>query len=80
VIGDLLDMLTDHLNGREMTWMTKIVIALIVITSIVAAAEVYVKIVSIPYFVFCFHKLRRRMAKFCFMYYFLVFDTIASFA
>jgi uncharacterized Rmd1/YagE family protein len=46
VIGDLLDMLTDHLNGREMTWMTKIVIVLIVITSIVAAAEVYVKIVS----------------------------------
>ncbi|KAJ3406860.1 hypothetical protein HDV05_005703 [Chytridiales sp. JEL 0842] len=44
VISDLLDMLTDHLNKNEMTTMTKIVIALIVMTSVVAAAEVYVKI------------------------------------
>ncbi|KAJ3031380.1 UNVERIFIED_CONTAM: hypothetical protein HDU68_004459 [Siphonaria sp. JEL0065] len=43
VISDLLDMLSDHLHGSQMTMITKIVIFLIVITCIVAAAEVYVK-------------------------------------
>ncbi|KAI9335964.1 hypothetical protein BDR26DRAFT_865451 [Obelidium mucronatum] len=43
VISDLLDMLSDHLHGSQMTMMTRIVIFLIVITCIVAGAEVYVK-------------------------------------
>ncbi|KAJ3098491.1 hypothetical protein HK100_005091 [Physocladia obscura] len=44
VISDLLDMLSDHLHGSQMTMMTGIVIVLIVITCIVAGGEVYVKI------------------------------------
>ncbi|KAJ3216159.1 hypothetical protein HDU67_009886, partial [Dinochytrium kinnereticum] len=47
VISDLLDMLQDHLNHTEVTWNTIIVIALIVITCIVASAEVYVKLLRI---------------------------------
>ncbi|KAI8831498.1 hypothetical protein BJ741DRAFT_530121 [Chytriomyces cf. hyalinus JEL632] len=43
VISDLLDMLSDHLHGSQHTMMTRIVIYLIVITCIVAGAEVYVK-------------------------------------
>ncbi|KAJ3040426.1 hypothetical protein HDU99_010162 [Rhizoclosmatium hyalinum] len=43
VISDLLDMLSDHLHGSQMTMMTRIVIFLIVVTCIVASAEVYVK-------------------------------------
>ncbi|KAJ3199910.1 hypothetical protein HDU82_009325, partial [Entophlyctis luteolus] len=44
VISDLLDMLSDHLHGSQMTMMTRIVIVLIVITCMVAGAEVYVKV------------------------------------
>ncbi|KAI8620111.1 hypothetical protein BC830DRAFT_1059666 [Chytriomyces sp. MP71] len=43
VVSDLLDMLSDHLHVSQQSLMTRIVIFLIVITCIVASAEVYVK-------------------------------------
>ena len=45
VISDLLDMLTEHLNGSEMAWITVIIIILIIIACTIAVGEVYVKIV-----------------------------------
>ncbi|KAJ1551191.1 hypothetical protein HK405_014989 [Cladochytrium tenue] len=44
VVSDTLDMLTEHLNGSEMTFITWIIIALIVVSCIIAVAEIYVKI------------------------------------
>ncbi|KAJ3326904.1 hypothetical protein HDU76_012533 [Blyttiomyces sp. JEL0837] len=51
VIADMLDMLTEHLNGSEMTWITMIIIILIVITCIIAVAEIYVKIAGMEEYV-----------------------------
>ncbi|KAI9351779.1 hypothetical protein DFJ73DRAFT_789851 [Zopfochytrium polystomum] len=44
VIGDTLAMLTEHLNGSEMTFITWVIIILIIVTSSIAAAEIYVKV------------------------------------
>ncbi|KAJ3061185.1 hypothetical protein HDU98_002891 [Podochytrium sp. JEL0797] len=44
VVSDLLDMLSDHLHGDQMSMITLIVIILIVICCVVATAEVYVKL------------------------------------
>ena len=43
VISDLLEMLTDHLNANEMTYITWIVIILICMAVVIAGLEVYVK-------------------------------------
>ena len=43
VIGDLLDMLSDHANSNNMTTITWIIIMLIGIAIVVAAIEVWVK-------------------------------------
>lgn len=44
VLADLLSMLSDHLNSSEMTYITWIVIILIMLAVIVASAEVVVKV------------------------------------
>lgn len=43
VISDLLDMLSDHTNAKQMTLITWIVIVLIGMAIVVAGFEVYVK-------------------------------------
>ncbi|KNC97300.1 uncharacterized protein SPPG_07229 [Spizellomyces punctatus DAOM BR117] len=43
IISDLLDMLTEHMNSNEMTYITWIIIILIVMAVIIAAGEVWVK-------------------------------------
>ncbi|KAJ3033888.1 hypothetical protein HK097_004698 [Rhizophlyctis rosea] len=43
VISDLLDMLSEHMNSREMTYITWIIIILICIAVVVAIGEVWVK-------------------------------------
>jgi len=47
VLADLLSMLSDHLNSSEMTYITWIVIILIMLAVIVASAEVVVKILRV---------------------------------
>lgn len=47
VINDALDMLMGHLNSNEHSFMTWIVIALIVVTCVVASGEVYVKFLMV---------------------------------
>ncbi|KAH6563399.1 hypothetical protein BASA62_008610 [Batrachochytrium salamandrivorans] len=44
VLSDLLDMLTEHLNSNEMTFITWVVIILIFFAVIIAIAEVVVKL------------------------------------
>ncbi|KAJ3045645.1 hypothetical protein HDV00_007770 [Rhizophlyctis rosea] len=43
VISDLLDMLSEHMNSREMTYITWIIIILICIAVVIAIGEVWVK-------------------------------------
>jgi uncharacterized Rmd1/YagE family protein len=43
VISDLLQMLSDHLNSNEMTYITWIIIILICMAVVIASLEVYVK-------------------------------------
>ncbi|KAJ3174347.1 hypothetical protein HDU88_000315 [Geranomyces variabilis] len=47
VVSSLLEMLTDHMNSNEMTYITWIVIALIVGAVVIAAAEVWVKVLRL---------------------------------
>ncbi|KAI8816473.1 uncharacterized protein EV422DRAFT_284997 [Fimicolochytrium jonesii] len=47
IISDLLDMLCDHMNVNEMTYITWIIIILIVFAVIIAAAEVWVKVLRV---------------------------------
>lgn len=43
VVSDLLEMLSDHLNSNEMTYITWIIILLICVAVVIAIGEVYVK-------------------------------------
>jgi uncharacterized Rmd1/YagE family protein len=43
VISDLLDMLSDHTNSKQMTYITWIIIIFILIAIVVAVVEVWVK-------------------------------------
>ena len=43
VLTDLLDMLSDHLNSNEMTYITWIIIILICFAVVIAIGEVGVK-------------------------------------
>ncbi|KAI8906580.1 hypothetical protein DFJ77DRAFT_477236 [Powellomyces hirtus] len=47
IISDLLDMLTEHMNSNEMTYITWIVIILIVVAVVIAAGEVWVKVLRL---------------------------------
>ena len=47
VLSDLLEMLSDHLNSNEMTYITWIVIVLIFIAAVVALSEVGVKMLRL---------------------------------
>ncbi|KAI9094847.1 hypothetical protein DFS34DRAFT_582614 [Phlyctochytrium arcticum] len=47
IISDLLDMLTEHMNSNEMNYITWIIIILIVFAVIIAAAEVWVKVLRL---------------------------------
>jgi uncharacterized Rmd1/YagE family protein len=46
IVSDLLEMLSDHLNSNEMTYITWIIILLIFFAVIIAIGEVYVKYLS----------------------------------
>jgi uncharacterized Rmd1/YagE family protein len=43
IVSDLLEMLSDHLNSNEMTYITWIIILLICVAVVIAIGEVYVK-------------------------------------
>lgn len=47
VLTDLLSMLSDHLNSSEMTYITWIIIFLIIGAVIIAIAEVVVKVMRL---------------------------------
>ncbi|KAJ3267484.1 hypothetical protein HK104_005832 [Borealophlyctis nickersoniae] len=47
VISDLLDMLSEHMNSNEMTYITWIIIVLICIAVVIATGEVWVKVLRL---------------------------------
>ncbi|KAJ3019556.1 hypothetical protein HKX48_001983 [Thoreauomyces humboldtii] len=47
IISDLLNMLTDHMNSNEMSYITWVVIILIMVAVVIAAGEVWVKVLRL---------------------------------
>ncbi|RKP02632.1 hypothetical protein CXG81DRAFT_10546 [Caulochytrium protostelioides] len=47
VLSDMLSMLSEHMNSKEMTNITVIIILLILLACVIAVAEVYVKVLRV---------------------------------